>query len=64
MKTKNFKKKLQLNKQTITTFEKEQMAYVKGGDETLMTACYKYTCCSTCYSATWYQCDSEVNCEM
>lgn len=51
MKTKDFKKKLQLNKQTIITFEKEEMSKVKGGTG-------PKTQCSTCYSATWYQCDT------
>ena len=55
MKTKKFTKKLQLNKQTIYTFEKEQMAMVKGGVATV---------CSNCYSATWFHCETTSNCCM
>lgn len=50
MKNKKFKKKLQLNKHTITNLGKNDQEWVKGGVDPTegYTLCIKQTCPNTC----------------
>jgi hypothetical protein len=54
MKTKNFEKKLTLNKKTIANLNRGQLAQARGGGET--TSCYTCDTCLTYCSCTCETC--------